>query len=145
MRISDWSSDVCSSDLDYDEPPVSTGLAEADDLIVRIREVNPLRAQLVATYLREMSEAVSAIVRVLNPGGRLVLIAGGNRVAGQDFPTHHFLNDLVAAAGLEKELELVDDIRSRGLMPTRNRTAPVIDSERVSIFRKILDVSERPS
>src|SRR3546814_7590234 len=57
MRISDWSSDVCSSDLILPPAPVhrpagSTGLAE--------REIDPLRAQQRMLAVLERQYAVMA-------------------------------------------------------------------------------------
>jgi hypothetical protein len=105
-------------------------------LIVQVRERNPLRAHLAATYLIEMRDALLEVEQTLRPGGHIVLVAGSNQVATYSFPTHKFLNSILSSAGLHLELELIDDIRSRGLMTKRNRTASIIESERVSLFSK---------
>src|SRR3546814_10064964 len=43
MRISDWSSDVCSSDLDHDSNPIKLGLGKLKARGAKIVAVNPVR------------------------------------------------------------------------------------------------------
>ena len=107
------------------------------ELLEQIREINPLRAHIAATYLNEMRLALREVVRRVRVGGHLVLVSGNNTVVGQDFPTSAFLAQLSKAEGLSLELELVDDIRSRCLMTKRNRTAGLIPREHVQVFSKL--------
>lgn len=112
------------------------GVAAAMEQLMRIRERNPLRAHIAAQYLVEMQDALAEIVRVLRPGGRLVLVAGENQVCGERFPTPEYLSHICNQLDLTTELELEDVIRSRGLMTRRNHTARMISSERVVVFQK---------
>ena len=73
-----------------------------------------------------MTEALSDIVRVVRKGGKVILIVGNNTVVGEEFETSRYIHELSVASGLQLEFELVDDIRSRGLMTKRNRTAGLI-------------------
>jgi hypothetical protein len=116
--------------------PVRTGIPEADVLLPALWKKSPLRAHIATTYLREMRESLVEIARVLAVNGTLVLVSGANRVCGEYFPTPCFLRWSAEELGFGVELELVDGIRSRGLMTRRNRSAAVIDSETVTVIRK---------
>ena len=120
---------------EYDSP-LATGLSEADSLIEDCRAINPLRAHLAATYLEDMRSSIKEVSRLLRPGGAFVLIAGGNTLCGLAFPTPRYLKQLCLEQHLTLELQLVDAIRSRGLMTRRNRKASPIATESVMVFRK---------
>jgi SAM-dependent methyltransferase len=115
---------------------VTTGLSEADSVIAEVRSEDPLRAHLAATYVNEMRAALAGMANALRSGGALVLIAGPNTLRGRPFPTPAYLRALAQQQGLVVELDLVDTIRSRGLMTRRNRSSAVIEHETVTIFRK---------
>ena len=123
------------SKSEYEEPHFSRDSIGYEDL-QHIWEVNPLRAHIAATYLNEMRAAIRQTVRRIRSGGRLVLISGNNTIVGKLFPTSGFLAALAEQEGLSLELELVDDIRSRGLMTKRNKTAGVITREHIHLFVK---------
>jgi DNA modification methylase len=114
----------------------STGIADADARLAALAASNPLRAHIAAMYLLEMCEALKEAVRVLKPGGYLVLVASNNRICGHEFHTQRYLFVLLRQLGLEPRLQLVDAIRSRGLMTRRNTTASVISREWVQVFQK---------
>ncbi|MDE0013000.1 MAG: hypothetical protein OXU36_17775, partial [Candidatus Poribacteria bacterium] len=123
------------SKSEYEEPHFRRDSIGYEDL-QHIWEVNPLRAHIAATYLNEMRAAIRQTVRRIRSGGRLVLISGNNTIVGKLFPTSGFLAALAEQEGLSLELELVDDIRSRGLMTKRNKTAGVITREHIHLFVK---------
>lgn len=114
----------------------STGLTDADRRIRDVAAVNSRRAAIAAVYLIEMSEALREMHRVLVPGGHLVLVVGNNTVCGRTFQTSRYLAAMCTGLGLELRLEVLDAIRSRGLMTRRNKTAGVISRERVMLWRK---------
>jgi hypothetical protein len=116
--------------------PPMTKIPEADRRLSRVADVNPLRAHIAATYLLEMRDALTETVRVLKPGGFMVLVAGSNRVGGLEFRTPLYLQQILEAAGLTLRLRLMDAIRSRGLMTRRNATASVITRETVLLLQK---------
>jgi hypothetical protein len=116
--------------------PTETGLLEADRLIAAIRDANPLRAQIASAYLVEMRYAVREIYRILRPGGTFVMVTGSNSLCGQPFHTTRYLTAIAAELGFELELELLDSIRSRGLMTRRNASAAVIEAEAITVLRK---------
>jgi hypothetical protein len=114
----------------------STGLSDADRHLESIATLNPIRAHIASIYLLEMREAFKEAVRVLSPGGFLVLVVSNNRICGREFRTERYLVQLLNEFGLKTKLRLVDAIRSRGLMTRRNKTASVISREWVHVFQK---------
>ena len=101
-----------------------------------IRGKNPLRAHIASNFLIEMEVALLEMKRSLRRGGTLLLIVGNNTVVGEEFPTSQYVKELAEKLGLRLELELVDHIRSRGLMTKRNTTAGIISREYVQMFKK---------
>lgn len=118
--------------LDQRSPPVRS----ATETIAKAAAINPLRAHIASNYLWEMKDALIEAYEVLRPGGNLVLVAGANLVCGYQFDTPSYLHQLARGAGFKTTAVLSDDIRSRGLMTKRNRTAGIIDTETVMILRK---------
>lgn len=115
---------------------VGTGVALADTLIDEVRAENPLRAHIASTYLIEMRDALGESHRILRAGGTLVMVTGNNRLCGRPFHTTRYLTQIALDLGFQIELELVDAIRSRGLMTRRNASAAVIETEAVTVLRK---------
>jgi hypothetical protein len=118
-----------------------TGVAEADQLIDAVRPENALRAHIASTYLCEMREGLRECNRVLSLGGALIMVTGNNRLCGRQFHTTTYLTQIALSLGFEVELELLDTIRSRGLMTSRNASAAVIETEAVTVLRKRSEAS----
>src|SRR3546814_12691600 len=58
MRISDWSSDVCSSDLEFARPVVIAGFEPLDvmqSILMLVRQINQGRAEVENQYQRAVS------------------------------------------------------------------------------------------
>lgn len=125
--------------ISYLECPL-TSIVDADRLIKRVYKLNPLRSKIVAEYLLEMKEAIREMVRVLKPGGYLVLVIGNNQVCGISFKSSEYLTSVCLSFGLNIELKLIDEIKSRGLMTKRNKTASIITREWVLMFQKPFNV-----
>ena len=117
--------------------PAGTGVAEADSLLDKIVERNPLRARIAQRYLLEMREALAELSRTMTHDGSLVLVVGPNLVAGLEFPTPLFLQQIAESLGFTTQLHLIDSIDSRGLMTKRNRTAGVIQQESVFLLKRV--------
>lgn len=113
-----------------------TGCAAADTVIAEVRKSNPLRAHIASNYLVEMRAAFKEMARVTADGGWLVLISGQNLICNLCFDTPAYLEAMASDHGFETKARLVDDIRSRGLMTKRNRTAGVISQEIVAVMQK---------
>jgi hypothetical protein len=116
---------------------LATGIPEADRLLASVEERNPLRAQIAATYLREMMCALREAARVTKVGGHLVLVAGENLVAEHRFDTPRYLQQLAEAHGCRTRAILIDEIRTRGLMVKRNRTAGLIPHEAIIVMERL--------
>ena len=117
---------------------VKTGNPKADPLIEEIYAKNRMRAFIVAKYYLDMGKAMGEIRRALKEGGHLILVVGNNTVCGLGVPNHEILSEIATSGevGFRKKLVLVDEIRSRGLMTKRNKTASMIAREWVMVFEK---------
>lgn len=115
---------------------VVTGVSSADKILSLVRNINPLRAHIAGNYLVEMRQAFAETLRVLKPNGYIVLVAANNQVCGYEFKTSQYLRTIAEQLGLSLKLCLIDDIRSRGLMTKRNKTASMITREWVMVFQK---------
>lgn len=113
-----------------------TSVDAANIVIEKVREINPIRAAIASTYLNEMEGALRESSRVLREGGHLVLVIGNNEVCGENFASSEYLVTIAERCGLIPVLKAVDEIKSRGLMTKRNKTAGVISREWVILFRK---------
>lgn len=115
---------------------IGTSIPAANVVISRIWKRNPLRAAICATYLNEMEAVFEEVSKVTRPGGKLILVIGNNEVCGQEFMSSEYLCEMIERTGFQLELALIDEIKSRGLMTKRNRTASVITREWVMVFGK---------
>jgi DNA modification methylase len=115
---------------------VTTGISAADRILKTVRRRNPLRAHIAAMYLMEMKQVFRQMHRVLKRGGYLLLVVGNNQVCGVEFNVQRYLQSISEELGFSLVLKLVDEIRSRGLMTKRNKTASLITREWVLLFRK---------
>ena len=124
------------------EQLTSSGIDCADNLLEKIYTINPLRAHIASNYLVEMRRAFTDISRILKPGGHIVLVAANNHICKKEFATQEFLSTIIQNLGFSCILKLIDDIRSRGLMTKRNKTASIITREWILVFRKKQHVGE---
>ena len=113
-----------------------TEIKSADYLLQKIFDINPLRAFIAANYLIEMADAFKESARVLKKNKYLVLIASNNVVCNYEFKTKEYLKEIIIKLGFTLECEMIDDIKSYGLMTKRNKTASIISSEYILIFKK---------
>lgn len=117
--------------------PFASSVPAANELIVRVRQKNPLRAAIIATYINEMESCISEMSRVLANNGHLVLIIGNNEVCGEAFSSSEYLATIAEKYNLTPLFKAVDEIKSRGLMTKRNKTAGLISREWVILFKKV--------
>lgn len=115
---------------------ISTSVGAANDVLDRVRKINPLRAAIAATYLNEMDQCFKEMSRVLTDNGHLILVIGNNEVCGEKFLSSEYLISIAKKYDLDPILKAVDEIKSRGLMTKRNKTAGIISLEWVIMFRK---------
>lgn len=106
-------------------------------LIERIAKTNETRARITQKYLIEMEQVAKELSRVLAVNGRIVFVLGNNQVCGETLRNDEFIAYCFNKYGLKTRLVLIDDIKSRGLMTKRNRTASIISREIVLVFEKV--------
>lgn len=96
---------------------------------------NPLRAQIAAHYIADLRQFFCRVLQWLAPKGHCVVVVGPNTVCGRPFDTPAAVLSLACEYGFSLALELVDNIRSRGLMTRRNRNAATISREHVLVLK----------
>ncbi len=116
-----------------DRPEI--GIPDIDSFIVQVAARSVTRAKILNTYFIEMEKVIAQCKRVLAKGGSMVLVAGPNQVSGLSCDTPSMLLKLAKRAGLQPIMELVDEIRSRGLMTRRNKTASTIVCEHIYLLK----------
>ncbi|MGR5955219.1 DNA adenine methylase [Enterobacter ludwigii] len=117
---------------------VYDGLLPPDfqDFLAKIKVKNKVRYEITKQYLFEMKTALFQISTCLRDKGHVVLVTGNNNVCGEVLRNDLFVRAIMEANGLELSLHLIDDIKSRGLMTKRNKTAAMINRETVMVFHK---------
>lgn len=113
-----------------------TGIKTADLILKDIFNVNPKRASIASNYIVEMRQALGEMHKVLKPNGHLVLVIANNYIAKLKFQTVEFLEEISKELGFCLVGKFVDDIKSRGLMTKRNKTANIINREWVLVLKK---------
>lgn len=121
--------------IEYEQLHV-IGIKKIDKILSKIYERNKLRAYITYKYLLEMQESFSHYYKILKNDGYFVMVIGNNTIAGYEFMTHKYLIKIAEKIGFSTELILIDDIKSRGLMTKRNKTASVISREYIVVFKK---------
>ncbi|MBH1833450.1 hypothetical protein I5W42_18580 [Stenotrophomonas maltophilia] len=116
-----------------------THAPSAEKVLRRIEAKNGYRAAICRIYLIEMYDALVQAAKCLRLGGYFILIIGNNQVCGEEFWSSTYLSEMLTGLGFRVELELVDEIKSRGLMTKRNRSAGMISREWVIVFKKVRD------
>lgn len=118
------------TDCYYELPVEYTKLTDA------IAKTNSVRANITRQYLHDMKMALLEMVRVTAPGGHIVVVVGNNMVCGRPLHNDAYIVHILKEAGLVLEVALIDQIKSRGLMRKRNKTAGVISKECILVFAK---------
>jgi len=113
-----------------------TSVPAANRIIEIVKKKNPTRAAICSTYINEMEEVIGQIYNVLKPAGYFILVIGNNEVCGEKFLSSEYLHAIAINLGFQLKIKMVDEIKSRGLMTKRNKTASMITREWVLVFRK---------
>lgn len=120
--------------------PLCLGIGDLPEnykgLIEKIAQTNKTRARITQKYLIEMEQVAKELSRILAVNGRIILVLGNNQVCGETLRNDDFMIYCFKKYGLNLKLVLIDDIKSRGLMTKRNRTASIISRETVLVFEK---------
>src|SRR3546814_2676016 len=105
MRISDWSSDVCSSDLDFESD--SAQAAALKELLSETKFLaNELESAQTAEALREIPDSYADLTKSLSSVDRQ-LRAHWRRLANQDF------RPLIAIGSLLERIDFAADLGDR--------------------------------
>ena len=115
---------------------LTTGIPYVDSLLEKISLVSHERAFALSRYLNDMVYALKSTFELLTNKGTLILVVGNNKVAGERIPLDRCLRLVSETMGFYCDEILIDTIKSRGFMTKRNKTAGIIDSERVMVLRK---------
>lgn len=107
-----------------------------EDDLAMVGRSNPRRERITRIFLHEFRDSLIDIARCIPKEGRFVLVTGNNVVSGIPLRNDYFSKEILEREGLVPELEMVDDIKSRGLMTKRNKTASVISRESVIVFKR---------
>jgi hypothetical protein len=107
-----------------------------EKLISEINKINPMRGYITQQYLHDMKAALIEMARVISVEGRIIIVIGNNQVSGFPLRNDEFIIEILTSYGLKLELDLIDHIKSRGLMTKRNKTASIISRESVLVFTK---------
>ena len=119
---------------DLRSPNASTG-----KVLRSIARRDAVRAAIYAHYFRAMAQCFRTMSATLGPGGRMVLVAGGNTVAGRALPTHRLLQTIAADYGFHPILVLRDTIKGRALLTKRASTAKPLSRETIYILARTVD------
>ena len=114
---------------------LTTADKDANLLIEEIWQRNPIRAVMVADYIRYLYDFAAECRRILRPGGNAFVTFGTSHVAGIEVDMAYFFHSAAEDKGLKLVTTLVDRIPSRGLITKRHSTAGRIDDERVVWLR----------
>lgn len=112
------------------------GFENVDSVLSKIYQKNKLRAYITYAYLVEMQKLIAIFYNLLKNDSYLIMVIGNNKIAGYEFFTHRYLQEIAENIGFQTNLILIDDIKSRGLMTKRNKTASMISREYILVFRK---------
>jgi DNA modification methylase len=120
---------------DYSELKL-TDIKAADSKLKRLYKKNPERTAIASNYINDMKRTIDEMKRVLKKNGVVLFIVGNNSVCGEIFKSSQYLLDYFLDIGFNLELMLADEIKSRGLMTKRNKTASIITQEWIMMLRK---------
>lgn len=122
--------------VDYDDL-VLTGINSGDQIIKTVFHKSKVRAYMISCYLREMIDALSAIYGSMRSGAYLIMVVANNTVCGERFYVDQCFAEICRGMGMNIELVLLDEIRSRGLLTKRHKSAGVISNEVIMIMKKV--------
>lgn len=119
---------------DLESPNAKIGCA-----LRSIVDRDPVRAAIYAHYFRGMAQCFKTMSATLDPGGKIVLVAGSNTVAGRALPTHRLLEAIAADCGFHPIVVLRDTIKGRALLTKRASTAKPLSRETIYILTRKVD------
>lgn len=123
---------------DLSEISTTLQLSGFQEILDSLVKTHPKMAKVVAEYFVGMQEALYELVRVLKPGGHIVIKISDSTVRGTTIPTHQYFQEILAAKGMKTIASFRDDFdpNSRSLMTSRNSYSGIMTYDWVLIFEK---------
>jgi len=112
------------------------GLPIADDILTDLHAADPKRAYVLYKYLRDMTANLREVRRVLNSGGRYVIVVGGNTMRKRFIPTYDLLRELAESMGFRTEERFFYLLRNRFMRIPRSARSGLIKTDCVQTFWK---------
>ena len=94
----------------------------AQNTIAALSEIDRQKSRVLAKYLKEMSQVIKEMYRVIRPGKAVVIVVGPSTMRGQEIATQDYLASIAAQVGFkikgvpERKLN-----RDKRMMPARWR------------------------
>lgn len=89
------------------------GLKDIDSYIGQIFERNRSLALVMWRYFQEMSIHLTAMHKVLQPGGHYIIVIGDSTLAGTPVPTHSLIATLAQSKGFHISRQFAYEIRNK--------------------------------
>ncbi len=116
---------------------ITLDIVSIDKNIKKISKFSKLRAFQMSRYFTDMQLILKKLKPRLRSDDYFVLIIGNNRLCNTIIPMDKHIKTLCEETGFEVNFELIDKIKTRGLMTKRNNTSSMINSEKVIIMKKM--------
>lgn len=116
---------------------ITLDIESIDKNIKKISKFSKLRAFQMSRYFADMQLILKKLKPRLRSDGYFVLIIGNNRLCNTIIPMDKHIKTLCEETGFEVNFELIDKIKTHGLMTKRNNTSSMINSEKVIIMKKM--------
>lgn len=112
------------------------GIPELDDIVDRLRAVDPARAAIVAAFFRDMEQNLACVHRSLESNGVYVIVVGNSKIRGIVVPTLDILVKIANELGFHLETQFSYVIRDRYLHIPRGGQGGLIEFDHVAVLRK---------
>lgn len=123
------SSTSCANWKDFSDVKLSR-------LIRLIHDRNPLRAYMLAEYIKYLQGFAIELSRVLRPGGNAFVTFGTDLISGIRVDLAELFAEMAEQCSLHHVATLVDTIPSRGMITVRHSSASTIADEQVVWLRR---------
>ena len=110
-----------------------TGIRSADKVIQSIYAIDKRRAFIASKYILDMIQNMREVYRVLQPGGRYVIVVGSNSIRGHLFENWRYLADAAPSLGYKVECRFISKIINHFIKVPREER---INEDHILILRK---------
>lgn len=113
-----------------------TGIKDIDCIVATILKKSKMHAYITYKYFDDIIKMIYKMSQVLNHDGHLVIVIGNNQICGRRVPSNKIIRQIAISLGLDIKMELVDEIKSYGLMTKRNNSSDLINRESILVITK---------